>query len=277
VFTVSYPGGEETLTKARTEANLVDALKWIDVQQPGAGTEEAWNEYLVRLEKDEPIIKMNITCFYGDYTKIRLRGAGAERKISHDGSTNIYSFYTPTTNAIGYGLLSVGFWYNREYPYAHLALQIEDKVTLDGKNEKFNNNAALNLRGMVQVWQNCRFIMEEGSKITGFVANASSTIYAPVMLRNNSAFYMRGGEISDTTLSSAGGVIVNYHSQGGTTQLPVVIFDKTGGVFKNTRYNGSSVPTCIGWSYNDKIGVPENDSATRIFFTSKEEFDALAK
>jgi hypothetical protein len=294
VFTVSYPGGEETLTKARTEANLVDALKWVD-QNAVAGTAEAYSEYLVRLEKDEAIIKMNLLCMStsyttADYVRIRLRGAGAERKISHDETTTVYTYPSEVANSMtnNTGLLNVGWEGVSGQPEfdSIIDLQIEDKVTLDGKNEKFNNNAALDLRGMVQVSRNCRFIMEEGSKITGFVAKGETVFFTPVVVRNYGAFYMRGGEISNTTLAGTGGAIVVLYpsgvpgdSGGDIDKYYPMTVKKTGGVFKNTRYNGSPNPSYIYWANlglaGGKITVAENDSETQIVFTTLREFQDL--
>ena len=104
IFTVTYPGDVETLTRvdAKTVAdpnvdvdNLVDALKWIDINAVG-GTTDAYTEYLVRLEKDEAIPKIALICMdessyhATDYVRIRLRGAVEERNIRYDKSTQPY-------------------------------------------------------------------------------------------------------------------------------------------------------------------------------------------
>jgi hypothetical protein len=286
IFSVTYDeGGKETLTKldAKTAEgapvdNLKDALIWIDTRTE-SGTVEVWKEYLVRLEKDEVIPRMGLWCEAADYVKIRLRGAGEERKIGHDGSfwtihDSVYPGYNPGTNRNG-GVLSVGG--NNKTKY--VALHLEDKATLDGSDMK-STEAEYGLYNMVSIFENCQFTMEEGSKIMRFTphpamggAEHGTEGISVVVLYNGGAFYMKGGEISDTVITSAGASVINVSAHINNGKL---IFHKTGGVFKNTTCGGEPAPTYIIWRTRaNKMTVAENDATTEIYFTTRAEFEAL--
>jgi hypothetical protein len=278
VLSVVYDmDGNPTLTIAHIEDTLTDALKWIDVQTDSGASDTAWKEYLVRLEQDEAIKKISLTCWNADYVKVRLRGVAAERKISHDGSTDRYNNANAnalSSDGIGNGLLNVGWALNVGFGLTakHVALQIEDKVTLDGKNEVFNTNSSLGLQSMVNVWQGCRFVMEEGSRITGHKAGADNySLGNLIILAQDSAFFMKGGEISGNTRYDADGAMISFVPTAGPYEL---VFNKTGGVFRDNTFNGAS-KNYIMWDYYWTISVPENDSATQISFTTWEEFDVL--
>ena len=134
---------------------------------------------------------------------------------------------------------------------------------------------------MVNVEKNCRFIMEEGSKITRYKAKSTSSV--PVLLQPYSAFLMRGGEISDTQLYDNTGAIVNITPYIQWTDfgnkipndemtMPVT-FAKTGGVFRNNTFE-STPQNYITWGTNAayKIIVQENNAETEIAFSWVSEF-----
>jgi hypothetical protein len=172
------------------------------------------------------------------------------------------------------GLLNVGMRIGLDGTFLVkcVALQIEDKATLDGKNERLNSG----LDSLVLITQRCRLIMEEGSKITGYVAGNSAEGHAAVVLKMNSGnpvwFFMRGGEISGNTLYDDKGGVINISN----TAKVCVNFHKTGGVFRNNKY-GSTPQNYITWNERSKkITVTENDAETEIYFTTRDEFEAIA-
>jgi hypothetical protein len=76
--------------------NLLDAFQWIDIHTADGGP-----EYLVRLEKDEAIPRVVLTCL-NKAVKIRLRGWKEERKITFGGDTGKYGYYYANFNTPGY-------------------------------------------------------------------------------------------------------------------------------------------------------------------------------
>jgi hypothetical protein len=282
IFTVTYPEGVETLTRVDAKIDetavetLKEAIKWIDVQTASGTGDTAWKEYLVRLEKDEPIPSMGISCKDADYVKIRLRGAGTERRITHNGDTTRYHAIGTSGSNMGNGLLNVGYKYGSSTPPKHVALQIENNLTLDGKHTGFiNKGDGIDISGMVDVWKCCQFIMEEGSRITRYKAFHSGTTATPVVLQESGAFFMRGGEISDTQFYNDTGAIVyiNVAVVSEKTKTKPVFFGKTGGVFRNNTFGGTTQNYII-WKSRKKT-VLENDSATQIVFNSITEFEEL--
>jgi hypothetical protein len=229
---------------------------------------------------------MTICCINPDtktvtkYVKIRLRGAVEERKISHIGDTAHYYSSDVGSTKRGYGLLGIGFYSSNptgaEEP---LALQLEDKVTLDGKNTEFPKSTShFNVDAMVQVSPKGRLIMEEGSKITGFKASNFACI--PIMMYECATFIMKGGEISGTAHYAATYpvVCITYAPKKDDTKTLPATVSINGGVFKNNTYNEEPIPNYIVWGGTGSkwiISVPENDPETTIHFTDIIQFKAL--
>jgi hypothetical protein len=262
VFTVTYPNGKETLSKADAfnGTSLNEALQWIDVQTV-SGTPDVWQEYLVRLAKDEPIKKTNLHGTSADYVKIRLRAYGGERRISHDGTTDIYG-KTGNDN-YHYGLLNIGETRNPVASSPYLAFQIEDNVTLDGKNTKFNTGSQLNLKYMIAIFTNSAFIMEEGSRITGFVP-AYEGVPLIAFGYDNSAFYMKGGSIDHNTGFSASQYQPLFSTVDSSMETTAALeFHRTGGVFSG---NDTVLLNLFAWSAGGSYGVSLPDAYQEFHF-----------
>jgi hypothetical protein len=288
VFTVAYVNGKEILTKANAVAvagsipsgalgdgaigqpvdNLMDALAWVDQQT--VGTEAAPTEYLVRVEKDEPIMQMILTGKgQAGWVKIRLRGAAEERRIYH--RENDLSYYYTSDNgstsrpSYSAGLLSIGGG-RQAAGYSHITLQIEDKITLDGQNRTLHPESST-IKDMVSINRYCTFIMEAGSKITGFKA-LTNEAYVFTTNVNTNAFYMRGGEICNNTLIDKNQTLIRM-ACNSADNTAIVQFHKTGGVF----YGNTTNILCQGFINSIyKLFLPDNDSTTQYHFTKNGDY-----
>ena len=175
---------------------LAGALKWLDsYAQSGTGPADL-REYLVRVEKNEVLGKTALTGYgpgglLASYVKVRLRGYGAERRITHD-STEIpgqgyYKGDTFITTTATPGFIAIGYAYGNSY----ITLQLEENITIDaagGTDPHFPDTYYMTR--IVSVANNCTFVMEPGSKLTN-----GMSVY-PVGIEWNGAFVMNGGEIS---------------------------------------------------------------------------------
>ncbi|MDR3356413.1 MAG: hypothetical protein LBO04_04415 [Spirochaetaceae bacterium] len=200
---------------------LKTALDWLNLYAKG-GSEGAWSEYLVRVEKDEVLPKTSVHC-YGpsklptidaDYVKIRIRGYGEERTITHDveNDTPLY-FVKPDSSddfdriiAMGDGFLNVGLGTGQAASNGlnHIALYLEDKITVDAAGGTDLNFPGLgpNIRDIISVGKNGIFVMEEGSRLTNYVQGGSYTgvsvsASCAVMVYAEGRFEMNGGEITN--------------------------------------------------------------------------------
>jgi hypothetical protein len=197
--------------------NLATALKWLD-NYAQSGTAGDWAEYLVRVEADEKMPKTLLSCqmseyiSLADYVKIRIRGYGGERTITHDPSNGVVYedmvVYKGTSNQIANeAFLSIGARVGGYVPPNHLAVHLEQNITIDadgGANPYFPN---VFIASMIKVSQGNTLVMEAGSKLTNYVY---TSIYDPNDPQNSPAFYYytavciqmgavfewRGGEIS---------------------------------------------------------------------------------
>jgi hypothetical protein len=199
--------------------NLSTALKWLDNYARG-GTAGNWAEYLVRVEADEAMPKTLLTCrmnestdILAEYIRIRIRGYGKERTITHDPS----SIDTGTVNKGGpilsanRGFLSIGPQTGGDYVPNHLAVFLENNITINaagGTNQFFPNGAmAPFITSMIAVSWGNTLVMEAGSRLTNYVYisvyNPSSAYSAPyydrtaVEILRGGVFEWRAGEISN--------------------------------------------------------------------------------
>ena len=172
---------------------LAGALKWLDsYAQSGAGPADL-KEYLVRVEKDEVLRKTALTGYgpggaLASYVKIRLRGYGAERRITHDNTEippqGYYKGATFITTTETPGFIAIGYAYGNNY----ITLQLEENITIDaagGADPHFPDTYYMTR--IVSVANGCAFVMEPGSKLT----NGLSVF--PVGVELNGTFVMNGG------------------------------------------------------------------------------------
>jgi hypothetical protein len=218
--------------------DLLSALAWIDYY---ARNNE---EYLVRLEKDEPIPSIYLSArknaSEANNVKFRLRGLGQERIISHNGMRAATSPMNPFTYRYSStavlqtllnesSLLGVGNSTNLSGAVP-VTLSLEDKVTVRGQT------ADSSFRKAITVFVNCRLIMEAGAKITGYDATNYSLggliylYYGNVTSTNH--FIMRGGEITGNIIYSndANAQLITFPGYAAPTTNR---FIKTGGIIAN--------------------------------------------
>jgi hypothetical protein len=193
--------------------SLAGALKWLD-SYAKSGTEDKLAEYLVRVEKNEVLNKTALTGVDNDasshyiklvhHIKVRLRGYGGERRITHNSKTKPgQAYYKAGQNIImSDAFLSIGARYFFD---SYITLQLEENITVDAAGGTDGYFPSVDMVNMIGIAHSCTFIMEAGSKLTNYRADGSSTRYAPVGIVNdggitgygNGIFEMRGGEISN--------------------------------------------------------------------------------
>jgi hypothetical protein len=198
--------------------NLSTALKWLDNYALG-GTVGAWAEYLVRVEEDEAMPKtlltgrLNDTTPLAKYIRIRIRGYGGERTITHD-STNLDRATAEkgggsNMNA-NQGFLSIGPTTDSAYTPNHLAVHLEKNITIDaasGTNQYFPNRSTGPLiSSMIAISRGNTLVMEAGSKLTNYKSLETGYNCTAVDIRPDGAFEWRGGEISN--IKGAGNIVL---------------------------------------------------------------------
>jgi hypothetical protein len=216
-------------------ATLLDALKWINTN-----TADNYPEYLVRIEKDEIIPRVVLTCLDKPAT-IRLRGNSKEgRTITYDSVTgedysgyyarpNSYPSYTNSLITLGDGYVN---------PPDNITLQLE-YIILDGQN----NISSVYAYSMVEVIPGSTLIMKSGSKITGYNSKGSGSNYHDVICvrvdnqnppLNYGKFILDGGEITGNTVDR--GVIFIGGNLENNGTLPTFTYN-SGKIHGNVRYN----------------------------------------
>jgi hypothetical protein len=189
---------------------LLDALAWIDRNAEDNG------DYLVRIEKDEAIHRVILTCLKKDNVTVRLRGSGTERRVSYADNTSLIpgsslpTYYNPaeiSKSSINswYGVFNVGTG-------AGVTLQLEAYVTLLGIDRMIDNPA----RGLLEFGSESSLKMLSGSKITG---NRSNTLICLKTAAKEYGFFMyAGAEISGNTVHVSGETaqLIYFEYQAGT-------------------------------------------------------------
>lgn len=217
----SYANGYYQAGAFTQVTNLATAIQWLNAYAK-KGTPSSWTEYLIRVEKNEALAKTAVHCYGGmalpglaaDYVRIRLRGYGGERVLTHDpastdnpyltkpGSDNIGRIFSMGDGFLNVGLHNTGSsgWFGLN----HIALHLEENITIDaggGLDINFPNmNSAPLIRGMVSVDKNCAFVMEPGSRLVNYEGSPyTSTISATcaVIVYDGGTFEMNGGELAD--------------------------------------------------------------------------------
>jgi hypothetical protein len=241
--------------------NLSTALKWLDNYALG-GTAQAWAEYLVRLEQDEAMPKTMITCRMNNYTplaeyvRIRIRGYGGERTITHDpmdtASGSILKEGISSMSA-GNGFLNIGTGGGSSANY--LAVHLEKNITIDAGTWKFypEPGGLTNIRSIVTVSHGNTLVMEAGSKLTNYTYTPGESLaydYTAVNVFVGGSFELRGGEISN--IRGYGNLILCYVT--GTGVLPADAFIYYDGVFSGNTAD----KVAVGESYSIIFYDPDN-------------------
>jgi hypothetical protein len=183
--------------------SLLRALMWVD-RYALPGTEGAWREYLIRMEKDEAIPKVALTCTHSKgieliqtpWVKIRLRGYGGERRITKD-RTGL-STYRSSGNASTESLINLG---NMQSTMNPIALQLERDITIDagdGEDPLFPSSESNGTREMIFVGERGLFILGEGSKLTRY--NTTGLSSSLPLISSYGSTEMNGGAITDCTI-----------------------------------------------------------------------------
>jgi hypothetical protein len=222
---------------------LLDALAWVD-QNAQDG-----EEYLIRLEKNEPIPKIHLACNWRDNITIRFRGIGAERTITHNGSTlaDSYGLHNPSLSpswdsTASMYLFNIGGVGTSGSDYALVNLFLEQNVTITLAGVTLNDN----LRGIANVRKaGSSVVMLNGSKLTGVVASSGSTGKFVIDARQGNdassaaSFFMFGGEITGNTVTEQGVIASRtVDTYAGSNKL----FVKKGGSISGNINNSDGAP-----------------------------------
>jgi hypothetical protein len=247
--------------------NLATALKWLD-NYAQSGTPDAWAEYLVRVEEDEAMPKTLISCrmnsstgILAEYIRIRIRGYGGERKITHDSMNTS----TGSVSKDGSGMsvndafLCIGPQTDSSYLPNHLEVRLEKNITIDagsGVNQYFpNRNQGPRIASMIAVSWGNTLVMEAGSKLTNYTYTPTPSLYyqhTAVYILGGGVFELRGGEISN--ILGHGNLVLCSDGKGIGTNAGPGRFTYYDGVFSgNTEDN-----VAVGNYYSPEI-YPVND------------------
>jgi hypothetical protein len=236
--------------------NLSTALKWLDnYAQSGTGTDNM-AEYLVRVEADEAMPKTLLTCrmnastgILAEYVKIRIRGYGGERKITHDPAKIDNTAVTKDSGGLSSNtaFLSIGPKTNSYYVPNHLAVHLENNITIDaagGTNPYFPYRMNdPRIVSMIAVSQGNTLVMEAGSKLTNYKYistydpdySYSSRMYdnTAVEILKGGVFEWRGGEISKI-LGDGCIVLCNLETKFGDLPDGAFYYSGAGLMYGNT-------------------------------------------
>jgi hypothetical protein len=228
--------------------NLFTALKWLDNYVQSGTSEADPAEYLVRVEADEAMPKTQISCRMNTrttplatYVKIRIRGYGGERIITHDPMNTD----TASVSKVGgismrafESFLSIGpevssaSYYEKNY----LAVHLENNIPIDaasGTDPYFPtlSNNPPRIISMVAVGWGNTLVMEAGSKLTNYTVPEQSSFYqyelTAVMIEPGGFFEWRGGEISNIR----GYANIIFCDDGDGSGMPAGRFTYYSGVF----------------------------------------------
>jgi hypothetical protein len=165
--------------------SLFDALIWVDQYAQG-GSAEGFQEYRIRVEKDEAIIPVTLSCGAtndtnrADYVRFTVWGYKQERTITRDSFAPQTTHYSLGNTSSAGALFCVGYHENK-----HIALRLGANITLQGTRLVVNPNSIVTL--------------ERGSKLTNSGSEAvwipsSGGGWAPP---RTGVLEMRGGAITN--------------------------------------------------------------------------------
>ena len=266
---------------------VLDALAWADHQS----VEGAANgEYLIRVEKDEALPKIDISARAdkitpGGKVTIRLRGSGGEKILSYDKSQIISSgtfdyhrkdlwgnTFPPVDRYSGIISLDRGIGagqsMNKVYS-GQLTLCLENGITL--KADVGAAPVGQRPYGAIDLHGDSKLVMLEGSKISGVpynsAANAKSSGVICLNVWNNlmPSMYMFGGTITENVTDSTGTIYFQdfdavhnevFVKKGGS--ITGNMYDSTPHdkvtVFKKSQFGGNLVLNITG--QNEELLFP---------------------
>jgi hypothetical protein len=265
---------------------FIDMLVWFDTHYGAfmdgtadadiGGTANAYQkgaEYLIRVAEDEAIPWVYVTMPLEDNaTKLRLRGAGAQRVISaaagkysnaqyynctlHGRSANTGIAVPSAANATR-GIINMG----------RGILQLENNITIRGDDTYDGTNRH---RILLQIGLPGTLIMKEGAILTGHTGNQASYSDTVIFLNGTvvtssdvPCFKMEGGAIRDNRL--IGSVI---RSEGNSSKSGLI--QKTGGLITgNTGVNTETPANIVLFGNNlnnaNLVHTIAGDTATVYF------------
>jgi hypothetical protein len=259
--------------KIEDVTGLAGAFKWLDSYAASGESADNLAEYLVRVEKDEALDRTALTGYRGDTKnhqrvqavkniRIRLRGYGAERRISHNSSQtkandDHYKKGDSGLNILNKSLISIGEFEANDSAVKdyNITLQLEENITIDAAsmipvtsgNEPWHFN-------VVYAANSCVFVMKPGSKLVR--ANGLQPVFIGV---TTGRFEMDGGEISGCRKKDSAVYIAQSNSGGKRSDNKFVY---RGGAFID---NTCSMIYVSGGGYNklmyydDPYFAPENN------------------
>jgi hypothetical protein len=233
-------------------SRLLDALAWVDHQSVST---DGWpgranGEYLIRVEKDEALPKIDLTprgdtVTPGGKVTIRLRGLGGEKilsynkKVTHQGTNDYHrkdiwgNMFAPMSRYSG--LISLdrgigaGMSMNKVYS-GQLTLVLEKDISFN--IDLGTVNYSQRPRGGIDLHQDSKLVMLEGSKISGgrqdtwgdgAICFREWNGYMPSM-------YMFGGIITDNITNNTGTIYVE-----NMYNVPKEVFIKKGGAITGNK------------------------------------------
>jgi hypothetical protein len=179
--------------------SLFDALIWVD-QYAKSGTAERFQEYRIRVEKDETILPSGLSGSggtRGDYVCFTLWGYKQERTIVRDPFSAEHLTYNNGAYFIWVGTTE-----------RRITLRLGANITIDAQSD--GTSPSPSSSGMlIEIATAGRLIMEKGSKITNYRSNAVTiTSNWNGSIPQMGLFELKGGAITNCgtaiALSTAG-------------------------------------------------------------------------
>jgi hypothetical protein len=267
--TGGFPSGGWGIDFAHVQ-DLSTALKWLD-NYALSGAPQALAEYLVRVEADEAMPKTLLTCrlnnstALAEYVRIRIRGYGGERRITHDRSNMASGGVTKEGSGMSayYTFLSIGPPTDSYYVPNYLEVRLEKNITIDaegGTNPYFPSTGG-SISSMIQLAQGNTLVMEAGSKLTNYTYpvpgelawDQSHHYNNTAVVLSGGVFELRGGEISN--IQGYPNFVFCYDNSGGT---PAGTFIYYSGVLTGNTVNGCFTGKTTG----DKVAIGSTHNPT---------------
>jgi hypothetical protein len=183
---------------------LFEALTWVD-QYAQSGAAGRYQEYRIRVEKDEAVIPTLLSCgrdedYFpyakdnrADYVCFTLRGHGQERTITK----------VPGIHAAEYKIVSSGGGVNAliqvGYGSKHIALRLGENIRIDAQRDLYPGTAGAWDSGGWQYWiieigPNSILTMEKGSTLAN---HSTIAVWAPNDGVSKGLFELKGGTITN--------------------------------------------------------------------------------
>jgi hypothetical protein len=213
---------------------LFDAIKWVDQNA------EANTEYLIRVEGNEAMDRIILTCMRQSNVTLRLRGCGEAREISCKSdivgvaATDLNTYANPSgttgihnliNTAFGNAFISVGAYNSTTTDYGSITLQLEKNTAIKGFDDPGGSS---NTYYVMAVNPRHTLVMLNGSKITGFNSSNHTVIQCNAKYTNDQNAF--SGNFS----MYAGAEISGNKGMAGSGGPCVILFseDRVGGFYK---------------------------------------------